>query len=77
VKLTPVETFTNTAILEAPVLPIAATAVNDISSKCVPFARLSRSSAYPAALGATAATVPETYVHAGAPASDPGHANPP
>jgi hypothetical protein len=60
VKLTPLDAFTSTAMLDAPDDPVAATAVNDISSKCAPFERLSRSSAYPATPGATAATIPET-----------------
>ena len=84
VKLTPVDALTITAMLDAPgVLAGAGCATTPRSSNAAPVAKLSTSSAYPVAVGATIAGAP-VYAHAAAPpsadASLPalaGHASPP
>jgi hypothetical protein len=72
------DALTITAMLDAPgVLAFAGCAMNAMSSKWAPTARLSTSSAYPVAVGATVAKVPE-YDQGPVPLSgDPASAAPP
>jgi hypothetical protein len=75
---TPLDALTITAMLDAPgVLAFAGCAMNAMSSKCAPVVRLSMSRAYPVAVGATVAAVPE-YDQGPVPLSgDPASATPP